>query len=116
MLFYAPELEVVSLRAILDASSQRIIRILEVLSAHEEWMTFADLSSIIKTSGRTIAEDISKIRKRWGQNLNIEVSKKMVYGFKIKTLPVSALSLPIFLMTRWRCFGSKSCYSTPTTQ
>lgn len=64
------------MREILDASTQRFIKILEVLSVNEEWITFADLSTLVKASGRTVAEDISKLRKRWGHKLNIEVSKK----------------------------------------
>ena len=64
------------MRDLLDASSQRMIKILETLSVHKEWTTFADLSSVVNASERTVAEDISKLRKRWGQNLNINVSKK----------------------------------------
>ncbi len=76
---------------ILDASSQRIIRILEVLSVNEGWITVADLSSAVKASERTIAEDISRLRKRWGQNLNIEVSKKN--GIQLQNQNAASLGL-----------------------
>lgn len=64
------------MRELLDASSQRIIKILEVLSAHKGWTTLSDLSLAVKSSERTIAEDLSRLKKQWGSKLNIESSKK----------------------------------------
>ncbi|HHY28172.1 MAG TPA: hypothetical protein GX523_15770 [Desulfitobacterium dehalogenans] len=64
------------LRELLNASSQRMINILEALSVHEGWTTFADLSAATQASERTVAEDISYLRKHWGQILNMELSKK----------------------------------------
>jgi hypothetical protein len=84
-------LDVVGLRELLDASSQRMIKILETLSVHEGWTTFADLSSMAEASERTISEDISKLRKHWGQNLNIEVSKKN--GVKLRNQNTASIGL-----------------------
>lgn len=64
------------MRSLLDASSQRIITIIETLAGCEGWTNLADLSTSVKASERTVSEDISKLRKHWGQDLNIEVSKK----------------------------------------
>lgn len=64
------------MRGLLDASSQRIIVILETLAASGGWTTFSDLASAANASVRTVAEDISKLRKRWNRLLNLEVSKK----------------------------------------
>ena len=64
------------MRKLLDASSQRMIRILETFAIHEEWITLSDLSSAIGASERTVAEDISNLQQRWGKSLHIEVSRK----------------------------------------
>lgn len=54
----------VRLRKILDASSQRMIRILETFTIHDDWITLSDLSSAIGASERTVADDISNLQKR----------------------------------------------------
>lgn len=64
------------MRELLDASSQRIIKILEVLAGHEGWITLSDLASAVDASERTIAGDISTLKKQWGSKLSIESSKK----------------------------------------
>lgn len=64
------------MRELLDIPSQRIIKILETLAVHEGWTTLPDLSSAVNASERTIAKDISRLRKQWGTELNIESSKK----------------------------------------
>lgn len=64
------------MRKLLDASAQRMIKILETFVIHNGWITFSELSSIIGASERTIAYDISNLQKRWGESLNIEVSRK----------------------------------------
>ncbi|HAB61637.1 MAG TPA: hypothetical protein DCE48_13255, partial [Lachnospiraceae bacterium] len=64
------------MRKLLDASSQRMIRILETFAIHEEWITLSDLSSAIGASERTVADDISNLQQRWGKSLHIEISRK----------------------------------------
>lgn len=64
------------MRNLLDASSQRMIKILETLTIHTGWITLSDLASAIVASERTVAQDISNLKKRWGESLNIEVSRK----------------------------------------
>ncbi|WP_018212677.1 helix-turn-helix domain-containing protein [Desulfitobacterium hafniense] len=64
------------MRELLSASSQRMINILEALSVRKGWSTFAELSEAVQASERTVAEDISYLRRHWGQILNIECSKK----------------------------------------
>lgn len=64
------------MRELLEASSQRIIKILETLSIRDGWTTFADLAKAVRASERTVAEDVAKTKKRWDQKLNLEVSRK----------------------------------------
>lgn len=64
------------MRELLDASAQRMIKILENFAIHNEWTTISELSVVIGASERTIADDISNLQKRWGKSLNIEVSRK----------------------------------------
>lgn len=70
------------MRELLDNSSQRMIRILEILLEHEGWTTFANLSSAVGASERTIAKDISLLKEQWVHHLNIDVSKK--YGVRLQ--------------------------------
>ncbi|MEM5796166.1 MAG: helix-turn-helix domain-containing protein [Bacillota bacterium] len=81
------------MRELLDDSAQRTIQILELLSAQEGWTTFADLSAAIGASERTVAEDVSKLRKRWGSNLKIEVSKKN--GVRMQNQSTASMA-PVF--------------------
>ena len=64
------------MRKLLDISSLRLIRILEILLENDGWTTFASLGSAIETSERTVAKDIAMLRQSWRHHLNIEVSKK----------------------------------------
>lgn len=77
------------MRALLDSSTQRLIRLLEALSNQEDWMTACELSSIIGASERTIAEDVDTLNKRWGHYLDIEISAKK--GIRIRNQNTSVL-------------------------
>jgi len=67
---------VIYLRELLDASSQRIIGILEVLSVQKGWITLTELADHVEASERTVSADLSVLRRRWGQKLRIEISTK----------------------------------------
>lgn len=77
------------MRNLLDLSTQRLIRLLEVLASQEDWMTIGDLSSVVGASERTITEDIDVLNKRWGHYLDIETSTKK--GVKIRSQNTSVL-------------------------
>lgn len=79
------------MRELLSPSSQRMIDILEALSAHPGWTTFADLSAAVQASERTVAEDIAYLKKHWGQILNLELSKKN--GIKLQNQNTASLGL-----------------------
>ena len=64
------------MRSILDKTTQRTIHIIEALSETTTWLTLKDLSILTDSSERTVAQDISMIKKRWGNYLNIETSNK----------------------------------------
>ena len=64
------------MRELLDASSQRIIGILEVLSVQKGWITLTELADHVEASERTVSADLSVLRRRWGQKLRIEISTK----------------------------------------
>lgn len=66
------------MRELLDASSQRMIKILEILLEREDWTTFACLASMVEASERTIANDISLLKDHWNVYLNIEVTNNGV--------------------------------------
>lgn len=77
------------MRTLLDKSSQRIIQILEILVDREDWTTIKDLSFMIDASERTLSEDISTLKRRWGNYLNIELSIKN--GVRIPNPNISML-------------------------
>ncbi|WMI80006.1 helix-turn-helix domain-containing protein [Anaerotignum sp. MB30-C6] len=79
------------MREMLDASSQRIIKILEILLEHEKWITFAELSFFVEASERTIANDIAVLKDVWKDNLNIEVSKKN--GVKLRNQNIASIGV-----------------------
>lgn len=81
------------MRGILDLSSQRLIRIIEILAENDDWVTYAQLSSALGTSERTIAEDLSSLRTKWGHILNIEVVKKN--GIRLHHKNSASMSLVI---------------------
>lgn len=81
----------VGVRELLDVSSQRIIRILEVLAIQEGWITLSELSSAVDASERTIAEDISALKRHWGRKLNIESSRK--YGVRLLNQNAASIGL-----------------------
>lgn len=77
------------MRNLLDRLSQRIIKILDILVTHEDWITISELAELSDASVRTISEDIGIIRRRWGEELNIEVSQKR--GIKMNNQSVAAI-------------------------
>lgn len=81
------------MRGILDLSSQRQIRIVEILAENDDWITYAQLSSALETSERTIAEDLSFLRTKWGHVLNFEVVKRN--GIRLRHKNAASMSLVI---------------------
>ncbi|MGI6152160.1 MAG: helix-turn-helix domain-containing protein [Christensenellales bacterium] len=77
------------MRKLLDLSTQRLIRLLEVLASQEDWMTTGELSSLIGASERTISEDVDTLNQRWGQYLDIEITTKK--GIRIRNQNASVL-------------------------
>ncbi len=69
------------MRRLLDASSQRLINVVETLILQDDWITTHNLAESIGVSERTISEDIAVIKKRWGSYLDIEISTKK--GIKV---------------------------------
>jgi len=78
------------LRELLDASTQRLIRMLETLSSQDDWMTIPDLSAVVGASERTVAEDVDRMSKRWGHYLDIEISARK--GVRIHRHSTAVLS------------------------
>lgn len=79
------------MRGLLDASSQRIIKILELFSAHEGWITLSDLSLQVGASERTVAQDLASLKKQWGKKLKVESSKKN--GIRLLNLNSATIGL-----------------------
>ena len=79
------------MRALLDASSQRIIKILEIMAVHEGWITLSDLSAALEASERTVAGDLSMLKKQWGEKLNIESSRKN--GVRLRNQNTASIGL-----------------------
>lgn len=67
------------MRALLDTSSQRVIKILEILLFHEGWMSLAELSEQVGASERSVSQDISSLQQRWGSKLNLESKRNVGY-------------------------------------
>lgn len=78
------------MRDLLNVSSQRVIEILETLVDHEGWITTAEIAETVHSSERTVSKDLSVLRKRWGQNLGIEISTKS--GVKLNNRNVATVS------------------------
>ena len=60
----------------MDASSQRLIGILEILSVQKGWITLTALADQVEASERTVSVDLAVLRRRWGQQLKMEISTK----------------------------------------
>ena len=70
------------MRRLLDISSQRLIKILELFALGEQNLSFKDIARRVKASVRTVHDDIARIKERWGDKLSIEVSPKS--GISVK--------------------------------
>lgn len=79
------------MRELLEAPSQRIIRILEYLSSQEDWTTMSALSQAAEASERTISQDIAIMQRRWGQYLDLQISKQQ--GTRINNINASGMGL-----------------------
>ncbi|MBC3887122.1 hypothetical protein GH810_02210 [Acetobacterium paludosum] len=77
------------MRKLLERSSQRIINILDVFVTQEGWITIGELSELVDAGVRTISNDVGIIKKRWGAELNIEVSTK--WGIKLHNQNVATI-------------------------
>ena len=77
------------MRSVLDAPSQRQIKIIEFLTSSDGWVTIGNLAKSLGVATKTINEDISIIRESWGEELNIESS--FVYGIRINQASSSIL-------------------------
>ncbi|MEA4933586.1 MAG: helix-turn-helix domain-containing protein [Lawsonibacter sp.] len=64
------------MRELLDASSQRGMKVLETLIWMDNWVTARELASMLNVSERTILDDLSYLKKRWGKYLNVDISVK----------------------------------------
>ncbi len=79
------------MRRLMDAPSQRAIHILEKLADRKGWITIAELSDEVGASTRTIEKDLSMLRKRWGDNLQLEISRKN--GVRLRNKNVANLGM-----------------------
>lgn len=77
------------MRRLLDISSQRIIKILELFALREQSLTFKEIAKSVKASVRTVHDDIAFIRERWGDRLVVDVSAKS--GVSIKSCSIYTL-------------------------
>ncbi len=77
------------MRVLLDASSRRLIDMVELLFFRGDWITTGKLAAAIHASERTVAEDITRLRKRWGYCLDIESSTKK--GIRMRSQNVSMI-------------------------
>lgn len=78
------------MRDLLNASSQRVIEILETLVDHEGWVTTAEIAETVRSSERTVSKDIAVLKKRWGQGLGIDISTKN--GIRLNNRNVATVS------------------------
>lgn len=77
------------MRSVLDAPSQRKIKIIEMLTMADDWVTIGSLAKSLGVATKTINDDINIIRENWGEELNIESS--FVYGIRINQVSSSIL-------------------------
>ena len=77
------------MKSVLDSPSQRQIKIIEVLSESNEWVTMAKLASKLDVAPKTITDDVNIIRERWEDELKLESS--FVYGVRINQSSASIL-------------------------
>lgn len=78
------------MRKLLEASSQRIIKILETLYLRDGWTTLSDLARSVGASERTVAADVAQIRRHWAAECHIEVSPKN--GVYLQNRNIASLS------------------------
>ncbi len=77
------------MRSLMDKSSQRIIALIELLVSQENWITINNLAEAVGASGRTVSDDIAKLKDRWNDLFNVEVSVKK--GVKMHNRSSSAV-------------------------
>ena len=80
----------ICLRSVLDSPSQRQIKIIEILSEANEWVTTGKLALDLGVAAKTITDDVKIIREEWGEELKIESS--FVYGIRINQSSTSILT------------------------
>lgn len=59
---------------ILDVSSQRLIKMLNLLLNAEGWLTIKNIATELQTSEKTIVEDIKRIKLYWESKIGLETS------------------------------------------
>lgn len=77
------------MRNLLSAASQRMMGILETLVTQENWITISELAAHIGASERTVAADLTLIKKQWESQLQIEISTK--YGIRMQNQSIAAV-------------------------
>jgi hypothetical protein len=78
------------LRHLLDKSSQRMLSLIELLVSQDNWITISHLAKAAGASGRTVSDDITKLKDRWDHLFDVEVSVKR--GVKMHCRSISAVS------------------------
>lgn len=77
------------MRVLMDASAQRMIRILEILLEVDGSMTLESLSLALNASQRTLADDVKVLQDQWGNVLHLEVTRKK--GVQLHNRHISAI-------------------------
>lgn len=78
------------MRTILDVSSQRLIKILELMLLTEQPLTIKDMSAQLNVSEKTINDDLKHIKETWGDTIGIKTSSAL--GTTADNLSVSLLT------------------------
>ncbi len=79
------------MRTLIDSSSQRIIKIVEILIFDADWITMKKLAELIHANERTVNDDLMILKEKWGTLLGIRTSKKL--GIKISNKNISSLGM-----------------------
>ncbi len=65
------------MRGLLDLPTQRLIKLVETLASEDRWFPIPELVERVDSSYRSVADDLTTLKKRWGDKLQLESARSL---------------------------------------